>query len=85
MVGDILSSGLGSIWYGMMWFCRYLDDFGYSITNIAFGLHILFQNEEGTTLAPTKLPIWFDCLFDLKYSRKVTSNSYINGKLGPIR
>ena len=42
MVGDILSSGLGSIWYGMMWFCRYLDDFGYSITNIAFGLHILF-------------------------------------------
>ena len=43
MDGDILSSGLGSIWYGMMRFCNiYLDDFGYSITNIAFGLHTLF-------------------------------------------
>ena len=30
MVGDILSSGLGSIWYGMMWLCRHLDDLGYS-------------------------------------------------------
>ena len=35
MVGDILSSGLGSIWYDMMWFCRYLNDFGYSITIMA--------------------------------------------------
>ena len=42
VVEDILSSALGSIWYGMMWFCRYLDDFGYSITIIAFGLHTLF-------------------------------------------
>ena len=42
VVGDILSSAFGSIWYGMMWFCRYLDDFGYSITIIAFGLHTLF-------------------------------------------
>ena len=32
----------GSIWYGMMWFCRYLGDLGYSLTIIAFGLHILF-------------------------------------------
>ena len=44
MVGDIhvLSSGLGSIGYGMMWFCRYLGDFGYSITIIALGLLTLF-------------------------------------------
>ena len=41
-VGDILSCALGSIWYGMIWFCRYLDGFGYSITTIAFGLHTLF-------------------------------------------
>ena len=52
MVEDILSSGLGSIWYGMMWFCRYLDGFGYSITSIGFGLHTLFLTEEGTTLVP---------------------------------
>ena len=25
-----LSGGLGLIWYGMMWFCRYFDKFGYS-------------------------------------------------------
>ena len=42
MVGNILSSALGSIWYGMVWFCRYLDDFGYLITIIAFGLNTLF-------------------------------------------
>ena len=52
MVGDILSSGFGWNWYGMMWFCRYMDDFGYSIMIIAFGLHILYQTEEGTTLVP---------------------------------
>ena len=42
MVGDILSSGLGSIWHDMTWFCRYLEGFGYSITIIGFGLHTLF-------------------------------------------
>ena len=42
MVGDILSSALGSIWYGMIWFCRYLGAFGYSITIIEFGLLTLF-------------------------------------------
>ena len=62
MVGDILSSALGSIWYGMIKFCRYLDDFGYSITIIAFGLHILNIRE-----------------------KKITYNSYINEKKGPIR
>ena len=40
----------GSIWYGMMWICRYLGDLGYSLTIIAFGLHILFQTEEGAAL-----------------------------------
>ena len=45
-LGAILSSGLGSIWYGLMWFCRYLDDFGYSITIIAFGIHTLFSTEQ---------------------------------------
>ena len=40
VVGVILSSVLGSIWNGIMWFCRYLDDFGiYSITIIVSGLH----------------------------------------------
>ena len=38
MVGDILSSALWSILYGMMWFCRYVDAFGYSIMIIEFGL-----------------------------------------------
>ena len=42
MVGDILSSALWSIWYGMMCFCRYFDAFGYSITIIDFGLLTLF-------------------------------------------
>ena len=42
VVEDILSSALWSIWYGMMWFCRYLDAFGYSITIIECGLLTLF-------------------------------------------
>ena len=46
MVGDYYQVVLGSIWYGMiggmMWFCRYLDDLGYSFMIIAFSLHILF-------------------------------------------
>ena len=43
MAGDILSSGLFDL-VGIMWFCSYmyLNDFGYSITIIAFGLHTLF-------------------------------------------
>ena len=50
--GDIFSSGLGLIWYGMMWYCRYLDDLGYSLTIEAFCFHILFETEEGTILVP---------------------------------
>ena len=42
MVGDILSSALGSILYGIMWFGRYLNAFRYSITFIEFGLYTLF-------------------------------------------
>ena len=38
MVGDILSSVFG---VDLVWFCRYLDDFGYSITIIAFDIHTL--------------------------------------------
>ena len=41
MVRDILSSGLGSIWYCMTWFCRYLEGFGYSVTIIGPAYHIL--------------------------------------------
>ena len=52
MVGNILSSGLVSIWYGMMWFCGYLNAFGYSIMIIEFGLLTLFSTEVGTTLVP---------------------------------
>ena len=71
MVGDILSSGLGSIWYGMTWFCRYLEGFGYSVTIIGPAYHILNCDRHAIG-PPTKLPIWFDCLFGLTYSRKVT-------------
>ena len=42
MWSEIYYKWFGSIWYGIMWFCRYMGDMWYSLTIIAFGLHILF-------------------------------------------
>ena len=58
---EILSSSLGSIWYGMMWFCRYLGDLGYSITIRMLGFISYFKLRKARHSSPTKLPIWFDC------------------------
>ena len=69
---EILSSGLGSIWCGMMWFCRYFDDLGYLLMIIVLAFISYFKLKKAQHWSPTKLSIWFDCLFDLKYSRKVT-------------
>ena len=52
MDGGILSSGLGSIPYCMMWFCTYLDDLEYSITIRVFGLYVLFQTSERHDIGP---------------------------------